>query len=233
VRNYDDVRFQLLAVAERMRNYAAYVLQARLPMSFDMVGKRRDNGQWPLFPVAVFDGASHLPITDGGVRDIMIFTTRFGPHSGVRPPDEALKSLENLTKWTIELDDKLLQVQHLLERIESGTPLDVAVSSLGESMWAEEAKDKVLDRWRAIESITRNDFPNQRIKTSMLYDTIRRRTKKPPRLERLKHLRLLRNLSSHERPQETQAQDMHIAADEIYVIANEVIESALNEAHCI
>lgn len=65
VRNYNEARFHLLAVAERIRNYAAYVLRARLPMDFDMVGKRRDNGQWFPFP-AVFDGATHLPITDGG-----------------------------------------------------------------------------------------------------------------------------------------------------------------------
>jgi len=229
VRNYDDARFQLLAVAERMRNYTAYVLRVRLPMSFDMIGKRRDNGQWLPFP-AVFDGATHLPISDGGVGDIMIFTTRFDSHRGSRPPDEALKSPENLTKWTIELNDKLLQIQQFLERIKSGTPLDVAVSALGGSVWAEEVKDKVSNCWRAIESITKNDFPNELIKAPMLYETIRRRTKKPPKMEQFERLRLLRNLSVHWKPRETQAKDMHAAAEAIYVIANEVTESALKDA---
>lgn len=229
VRNYDDARYQLLAVAERMRNYTAYVVGLRLPMSFDMIGKKRDNGQWLPFP-AVFDGTTRLPISDGGIGDTMIFTTRLGSHLGVRPPDEALKSPENLAKWTIEFDGRLLQTQRLVERIKNGTPLDVAISALGASIWAEEAKDKVLSCWRAIEAITKNDFPNGLVKAPMLYETIRRRTKKPPELKQLRGLRLLRNLSAHGEPLETQAKDMHVAADEIYAIAYEVTKSALKDA---
>lgn len=229
VRNYNEARFHLLAVAERIRNYAAYVLRARLPMDFDMVGKRRDNGQWFPFP-AVFDGTTHLPITDGGVKDIMVFRTRFGHHSGVRPPDEALKSPENLVKWTNELNDKLSCTQWLLNRIESGTPLDVAVSSLGESIWAEEAKDRFSDRWRAIEAITKIDSPNCLITAQLIHETIKRRTDNPISSGQFDRLRVLRNLSIHSKPQEKIAIDIHEAAEKMCTIAYEVIESALRDA---
>lgn len=229
VRNYNEARFHLLAVAERIRNYAAYVLRARLPMDFDMVGKRRDNGQWFPFP-AVFDGATHLPITDGGVKDIMVFRTRFGSRGGVRPPDEALKSPQNLVKWTNELNDKLLLAQGLLNRIESGTPLDVAVSALGESIWTEEAKDRFSDRWRAIEAITKIDFPNCLITAQLIHETIKQRMDKPISLGQFDRLRVLRNLSVHWKPHEKIAMDIHGAAEEMYTIAYEVVESALRDA---
>lgn len=229
VRDYNDARFQLLAVSERIRNYVAYVLQARLPIDFNMVGKRQDNGQWFPFP-ALFDGATRLPITDGGVKDIMVFRTRFGSHDGVRPPDEALKSPENLIRWTNEINNKLSQTQRLLNRIENGTPLDVAVSALGESIWAEEAKDRFSDRWRAVEAITKNDFPDCFITAQLINETIKRRAKKPISSGQFERLRILRNLSIHWKPHEKTARDIHDAAEEMFTFAYGVIESALRDA---
>ena len=229
VNSYDEARFHFLAVAERMRNYAAYVFQSRLPLACDMVGKRLDNGQWFPFP-ALFDGNTHLPITDGGVRDTMIFTTRFGSHRGVKPPDEALRSPEDLTKWVIQLNQKLLRVQQLLDKIESGTPLDIAVCAFGGSIWAEEAKDKVSDCWRAIEAITKADFPNRHITPPMLYKTIYRRTNAHIEQTKLTHLRLMRNIAIHSKTHEKQSMDMHVASQEMYCLSYQVIKSALKNA---
>jgi len=229
VEDYNKARYRLLAVAEKVRNYAAYVIKARLPLTFDMVGKRRDTGQW-LLPFAVFEGTTHLPITDGGARDISIFTTRFGPYDGVKPPYETLENLEQLRKWVEELNMKLKLAQKLLDKIKNATSLDIAVSSLGESLWAEGAKERLTNRWRAIEAIAKIDYRVPRIKPYMLFKTLRRRAKGPLGADQFERLRLLRNVSTHSVPPQEQSEDVHQAADELFRLAYEIVESALREA---
>jgi hypothetical protein len=229
VEDYNKARYRLLAVAEKVRNYAAYVIKARLPLTFDMVGKRLDTGQW-LLPLAVFDGTTHLPITDGGVRDISVFRTRFGSHDGVKPPFEALENLENLKTWVKELNMKLDRTQKLLDGIKDGIPLDMAISSLGESIWSEGAKERLTNRWRAIETIAKIDYRVPRIKPYMLFETLRRRAKGPLEVGQFERLRLLRNVSTHSVPPQEQTEDVHQAADELFRLAYEIVESALREA---
>lgn len=229
VKDYNQARHHLLAVAEKVRNYAAYAIKARLPMTFDMVGKRRDTGQW-LLPLAVFDGITHLPITDGGVRDISVFTTRFGSHDGVKPPNEALENLENLSKWIKELNMNLELTQKLLDGIKDGTPLDIAVSSLGESIWAESVKERLVDCWRAVEAVARIDYGVQQTIPSLLFKTIRKRTNRQFKVNQFERLRRIRNLSTHSVPPHTQFKDIHQATDELLRLAYETVESALREA---
>jgi len=228
VKDYDKATYHLLAVAEKIRNYAAYVTKARLPLTFDMVGKRRDKG-FCFLPVVIFDGTTHLPLTDGGQKDISIFTTRFGPYEGVKPPSKALETFEQLNKWLKALNMKLTLAQNLLDNIKNETSLDIAVSSLGESIWVEGAKEQLTARWRAIEAITKIDHQERQIKSYMLFETLQKRAKAPLGFDEFKRLRHLRNVSTHSAPPQEQSADVHQAAYELFQLAYEITESALRE----
>jgi len=228
VRNYDDAQYQLLTVAERVRNYASYITNFRLPLHIDMVGKRKDNGQWFPFP-ALFDDEAHLPITDGGIRDDSIFTTRFGPPDGMKPPYEALGNLDTLGNWARDINEKLGLIQQLLDRIDMGTPLDVAIRSLGESIWAREATVKLTCCWRAVESVAGIDFKTTYIEPEMVFETIHKRSKHPIGSDQFERLKFLRNTSTHFLPTQEQSREIHQASYTMFLVAKDVVESAMKE----
>ncbi len=180
VRNYDDAQYQLLTVAERVRNYASYITNFRLPLHIDMVGKRKDNGQWFPFP-ALFDGEAHLPITDGGIRDDSIFTTRFGPPDGMKPPYEALGNLDTLGNWA----------------------RDISVAGI--------------------------DFKTTYIEPEMVFETIHKRSKHPIGSDQFERLKFLRNTSTHFLPTQEQSREIHQASYTMFLVAKDVVESAMKE----
>jgi hypothetical protein len=230
VKNQDDPRYELYASAERVRNYLAYVLLLRLPMIFDMIGKRRIPGQWSPFPFpAVYEGGTHLPLTDGGNGDISVFKTGFGPPEGEPPPLNARQSLGALTNWHTALNRSLARVQQLLDRIPVLTAQDDAMNLFGQAIWAEEARGRFADSWRVVEAVAKHDFSKPKASPRMIFDTIKKRTKKSVQMDRFLQLRMVRNAVTHSSALQVVSKDVHQGADQMLRIAHEVLQSLLKD----
>lgn len=173
-----------------------------------------DNGSWLPFP-AVYEGGTHLPLTDGGTRDFSIFKTGFGPPEGEPPPIEARQSLSALTKWHTDLNRQLAQVQKLLDRIPTGSAADQSANLFGQAIWAEEARGRFADSWRSIEIIAKHDFEKRRATPRMIFDTIRRRAKQGIEPEPFLYLKRVRNMVTHSSPSQTVSRDVHLGADRL------------------
>lgn len=230
VTDYQKAPYHLLAVAERIRDYTAYVCQMPIPLSFYMSGKRPDMG-FPIFPLpTIYDGRTHLPFSDGGFNDVALFHTGFGSSNGLKPPLDVMESIEKLSDWSEKINTNLKRAQNLLDKIEDNSPLDIALRSVGKSHWMETVEERFTCRWKAIEAVARIDNPNSsRIHSSKLLKTIQKRVKDPLNHRDFNRLRELRNIITHNLPPHENSREIHWATDRLYLIATELIESVLKE----
>lgn len=228
VKSYADARAHLLAVANRIRNYVAFSFQNAIPLDVSMIGKRENTGQW--FPVhATFEGSTLMPFTDGGIGDHSFFRTMFGSSEGSPPPSSALESEDSFKKWGEWVTERLNNSQTMLNNVSLNSPLDIALNSLGESIWAKPYKEKLMYSWRAIEAICKLDNPKKKIYSRMLLSTIRTHSDSNLSDLEFEKIRLDRNKSVHWVPSYEESTSIVESADSLFKISVEVTKSTLKE----
>src|SRR5271156_427402 len=200
VEKYGDAVYRLTAIAFRIRNYAAYLTKSRHPLSITMQGVRDDHFSDTFFPVTIFDGGTHLPITDGGLGTNSFFTTRFGPDEGLNLPYHSMESKDEVESWLNDLGNRLRFTSKMLELVPGGSNCDVAINCIGESFWGDEIANRLTDCWRAIEAVARQDEGKSDVKWDQIKKSIHKRAESRPDDDRLRFLRELRNISSHSFP---------------------------------
>jgi len=230
IENYGEARYRLLAVALRIRNYAAYFTRSQHPLSFRMVGERDAIVNPSLFTIgAVFDGATHLPFTDGGFGKASVFFTRYGPPEGLKPPYEQFASKESAFAWVADLDNRLRFAGKMLETIPEQSGCDVAISCVGESFWTGEAKDRFLACWRAIDAVAKSDSNSGKANFGNIAATVGKRSKAKISMASLKSLRELRHVAAHSTPSNETYQLYHSRLPEVYELARRLTDSMIRE----
>jgi len=234
VSDYNQANYHLLGVAERIRNYAAFFCKMRLPLDFYMIGKRPNLG-FPFVPLpAIFNGSSKLPFSDGGYNDVSIFRTRFGPHDGLKPPYEAIQTYEKLSEWSEKIHNDLKLTQSILEKIESTTFIDIAISSLGKSRWMEGVEERLGYCWKSLESISKIDYPKKkRTPFNQIFKSIHKRLNTDLTMEQFNLYRKYRNLSTHEIPSPESFIEIHQTAGMLYTLASKIVESELKDRNLL
>src|SRR6266571_2744042 len=178
VEKYRDARHRALAAALRIRNYAAYFTKSQHPLSFSMVGTRDEIVNSTFLPLPmIFDGATHLPLTDGGVGSESAFMIRFGPVEGLEPRYQEFKTKDAVLSWAKDLNNRLRITNKMLDSFTDGSPPDAAINCVGESFWAGEAPSRFLACWRAIDTVAKFDHKVRRIRFAQIVDSIRKRSK--------------------------------------------------------
>lgn len=231
VENYNDATYRLLAEAQRIRNYAAYMTKSQHPLSFQMTAERDTvvNSFLP-FIGAIFDGTTHLPWTDGGYGKTSVFITRYGPDEGLKPPYERFSSIESVKEWITDLDSRLRLAGKMLEIVPRESACDAAINCVGESFWTGEGKDRFLACWRAIDSIAKSDHPNSKTPTLKdLQNTLSKRLKARTNEETLKSLRELRHVIAHSSPSQDAYGLYHTRLPEVYRLARRLTDSLIRE----
>jgi len=232
VSDYSEANYHLLGVAERLRNYAAFFTKRRFPMNCNMSGKRKDMG-FQLFPMVIYDGATRLPMSDGGFNDVSLFITRFGPQEGLKPSSDILQDLSKLDNWLGEINQGLVTAQKALDSIESGSRFDMAIGSMGKFYWMEEAADRLRNCWISLESIAKIDFPDEWIKVHHILDSINSRLDTSVTRDQLKLFQEYRHKSVHEIPIPEEAYLVHKTANVLYRLALKTVEAELREYNII
>lgn len=234
VSDYNQANYHLLGTAERIRNYAAFFCKMRLPLDFYMTGKRPNLG-FPIFlPPAIFNGSTKLPFSDGGFNDVSIFRTRFGPSDGLKPPYEATQTYEKLYEWTGVIHNNLKLTQKALDKIKAGSFFDIALSSLGKSIWMEGVEERLGNCWKSLEAITKIDFPDtKQINSDKIFESIHKRLDTNLSEDQFHKFRKYRNLSTHEIPPPDVSIDVHRTAGMLYLLASKIIESELKDRNLI
>lgn len=229
VEKYRDAVYRLTAVAFRIRNYAAFFTKNQHPLSITMQGSRDDHFSNTLFPMSIFDGGTHLPITDGGLGTTSFFITRFGSDNGLSLPYYPMESKEVLHSWLKDLSGRLKLTNRMLELVPGESNCDVAINCIGESFWAEEIANKLVDCWRAIEAVARQDEGKTDVKWDQIKKSIHKHAQSRPSDDNLKFLRNLRNISSHSFPKVAEFKHYHDNFGEIYHLATAVTDSLIRE----
>lgn len=231
VENYDEASYRLLAETQRIRNYAAYFTKSQHPLSFQMTGERDTivNRYLPLVG-PIFNGTTHLPFTDGGFGKTSVFTTRYGPDEGLKPPYDHFASLDSVRTWIVDLNGRLRLTCRMLEAVPRESACDAAINCVGESFWTGEGKDRFLACWRAVDSIAKLDHPNiKRIRFQHIRDTLGKRLKTELGKEELESLRELRHVAAHSSPSQSDYPSYHTRLPEVYRLARQLTDSAIIE----
>lgn len=234
VSDYEHANYHLLVIAERIRNYAAFFCKMRLPLDFYMTGKRQNLG-FPIFPLpAIFDSNSKLPFSDGGFNDVSIFRTRFGPIDGLKPPLDVIQTYEKLFEWVGVIHNNLKLTQRALDNIQVSSFLDIALSSLGKSIWMEGVEERLGNCWKSLEAVAKIDFPKvKRMNPDLIFKSIHKRLDTNLTEDQFAHARKYRNLSTHEIPPPDSSIDVHRTAGELYLLASKIIESELKDRNLL